>query len=489
MASLAYEEAVRLYRTALEVLESMEPADEETRCDLFLATGDAQMRAGNGPAARETFLLAADIARRAGMADRLGLAALGYGGRFVWSRAGGDQRIVSLLEEALAGLGDGDSALRARLLARLSGALRDPPSRERAASLSREAVEMARRLGDPATLAYALDARHVVIWGPDSCDERAALTNEITRLAEEAEEEERAFQGRFWRLESLLEAGDLPAVRHELGAAAGIAEQLGQPAQLWYVAVTRALLALFEGRFDHAEDLVERALGLGQRAQSWEALVYYRMQMFALRSAQGRLVELEATIRESVDEYPAYRVFGCVLASLYCELGREAECRDAFERLAASDFAELPRDEEWLFGLSLLAPVCAFIGDTRRALLLHDLLAPYAHLNAVSVPDVSTGAVSRPLGVLAATAGNPERAARHFEDALVRNARMGARPWLARTQHEYAETLVACGRPEDGGKARELLALSIETYRQLGMRSWEQKACGVQRSVARAVAR
>ena len=65
-----------------------------------------------------------------------------------------------------------------------------------------------------------------------------------------------------------------------------------------------------------------------------------------------------------------------------------------FEGLAAEDFAELPRDEEWLFGMSLLAPVCAFLGDTGRAALLYDLLWPYAERNALSVPDLSTGSVA-----------------------------------------------------------------------------------------------
>ena len=46
----------------------------------------------------------------------------------------------------------------------------------------------------------------------------------------------------------------------ELADAARLAEDLKQPAQLWYVAVGEAQLALLEGRFDDAEELVERAL-------------------------------------------------------------------------------------------------------------------------------------------------------------------------------------------------------------------------------------
>jgi hypothetical protein len=295
VASLAYEEAVRLYRMGLELLDGLEAGDEQVRCDLLLAVGDAQMRAGDGDRAKESFWHAAAIARGEQLRERLAHAALGYGGRFVWSRAGSDGRVVSLLEEPLRAVDPGDSEVRARLLARLAGASRDPPSRGRAAALSHDAVAMARRLGDPAPLAYALDGRHVVIWGPDAGEERAAIVAELAALLDEAGDEERAFQGHFWRLEAALEVGDLADVRAELEPAARIAQRLKQPAQLWYVAVTEALLALLEGSFGEAEGLIERALGLGQRAQSWEALAYYRMQMYALRSAQGRVDELEAT--------------------------------------------------------------------------------------------------------------------------------------------------------------------------------------------------
>ena len=474
-ATLAYEEAVRLYGLALKALEVHAPADEAARCDLLLALGDAEMRAGGGAAAKESFWRAAEIARRLDTPDRLARAALGYGGRFVWSRGSSDRRLVALLEEALSAVGDDDSGIRVRLLGRLSGALRDPPSRDRAASLSQEAVAIARRLEDPAALSYALNVRSIVIWGPDRTEEREEIAAEIVQLAEQAWDEERAFEARFWRLEMLMDAGDLVGMRAELDEAARVAEDLKQPAQRWYVAVTRALLALFEGRLAHAEELIEQARGLGEQAQSWEALVYYRIQMFGLRSAQGRLQELEETLRRSVDEYPRYPVFRCVLASVYCELQRVAECSMVFEGLAADDFAELPRDEEWLFGMSLLAPVCAFLGDLRRVARLYELLAPHAARNALSIPDLSTGSVSRPLGILAAAMERRDQALVHFEDALAMNARMGARPWLAHTQRDYADMLRARGAPGDRDKADELRALARETYEQLGMTTWAER--------------
>jgi hypothetical protein len=73
------------------------------------------------------------------------------------------------------------------------------------------------------------------------------------------------------------------------------------------------------------------------------------------------------------------------------------------------------------------------------------------------------------MGLLAATMERWSDAARHFEDALAMNERMGARPWLAHTQHDYARMLLARGNPEDAARADELLAAAEATYRELGM--------------------
>src|SRR5438132_248898 len=46
-ALLAFEEAARLYQSALEALDLANPADETERCRLLLSRGDAEARAGN----------------------------------------------------------------------------------------------------------------------------------------------------------------------------------------------------------------------------------------------------------------------------------------------------------------------------------------------------------------------------------------------------------------------------------------------------------
>jgi hypothetical protein len=101
---------------------------------------------------------------------------------------------------------------------------------------------------------------------------------------------------------------------------------------------------------------------------------------------------------------------------------------------------------------------------------VYERLLPFAELNAHGQGDASVGAVSGYLGLLAATGGQVEAAAQHFEDALERNARMGARPWLAHTQDDYGQLLLQHGRPADRERARELIGSALATYRELGMK-------------------
>jgi DNA-binding SARP family transcriptional activator/tetratricopeptide (TPR) repeat protein len=455
---LAYEEAARLYRMALAALDTTPVPDDETHCDLWLALGDAEARAGNMPEAKKAFLVASEIARRAEMPDALAQAAVGYGGRIVWARAGHDLRLVALLRDALEGLAPTDSPLRVRLLARLAGALRDEPSPQARAVLSAEAVEMARRLSDPATLAYALDGRYAAILGPGNPEERLAIADEIVRLADAVDDRERAVQGRHYRLIALMELGDLESVDAEVAAMAVLAEELRQPAQLWYVAATRANLALFTGRLDQAEDLIARALELGRHAMSRDATLSSRLQLFLLRREQGRLDEIEETIRQSVQEYSARPVFRCVLILLLCDLGREDEAGAALERLAAGAFDDIPVDNEWLFCMSFLADASERLGAVGHARTLYDLLLPHAGRNASNADEISLGDVSRSLGNAAGALGRWDDAVRHFEAALDANARMGARPWLARTQDDYARILRARGSAGDIAKAESLIS-------------------------------
>src|SRR2546426_8208808 len=268
-ASLAYEDAAVLFERALEVLAEAHPADVRERCELLLARGGAQWKAGDGPGARETFRQAADIARRIGDAPLLARSALGFAGegsRLLWVRSGVvDQPRIELLQEALDGLGERDPGLRARLLARLAINLYWAPEPERVLALSEEAVTLARQLGDPRDLAAVLRARWVALWRPETAEERLAIADEIVRLGERMADRELALLGRRVRIVGFLEHGDVVAADREIEAWAQIAGELRQPRYLTDPAMWRGAPGNNGRRLPQGGGDARRALELGER--------------------------------------------------------------------------------------------------------------------------------------------------------------------------------------------------------------------------------
>jgi class 3 adenylate cyclase len=81
---------------------------------------------------------------------------------------------------------------------------------------------------------------------------------------------------------------------------------------------------------------------------------------------------------------------------------------------------------------------------------------------------VCWGSAARLLALLATSMGRLEEAESHFEAAMRWNERIGARPWLARTQAEYAAMLLDRGRPGDREKAIALVTTAIATAQGIG---------------------
>ena len=137
-----------------------------------------------------------------------------------------------------------------------------------------------------------------------------------------------------------------------------------------------------------------------------------------------------------------------------------------------NDFSGLPFDMEWLYGMSLLAETCFRLRDADSARVLYGLLLPYGAFSAADYPEGNRGAVSRYLGLLATALERWTEAGQHFEAALAMNARMGARPWLAHTQHDYARMVFALDASGGRERAGKLLDQALATYRELGMEGY-----------------
>src|SRR5262249_45266572 len=159
--------------------------------------------------------------------------------------------------------------------------------------LSAEAVAVARRLGDLATLEHALETRYRAIWWVENASDRLAIADELVSLAAHTHDRERIFEAHLARADSLWELGRLPESIAELEVASRAADAIGQPAHLNMILSNRAVHAILTGRLDEAEVLSARSFLLGEGSEGPEAAVAHRMQMALIREQQGRLAETE----------------------------------------------------------------------------------------------------------------------------------------------------------------------------------------------------
>ena len=150
---------------------------------------------------------------------------------------------------------------------------------ERCRALARQGVELARRLGDASTLAFALNARHWAERGRDEVSELLVIADEIICQAEASEELELALQGHSWRLVDLLELGQVEQIDDEIAACASLAERLAQPFYRSWVAGLHPMRALMQGRFDEAERLAREALAAAEAAHNWNGITSSRVQL------------------------------------------------------------------------------------------------------------------------------------------------------------------------------------------------------------------
>jgi DNA-binding SARP family transcriptional activator len=466
VALFAFEEAERLYRLALELTE-----DNSIRCDLLIAIGEARARAGNAAEAKTFFRAAAALAASNDYAESLARAALGYGGRVIWDASRHDPSFQPLLENALATLGDEDSALRARLLARLAGgplrAAEADPTRRR--QMSEQALAMARRIGDPSTLAYCLSAYISGHHAPDFTLQQVDIARELVQVATDAGDLERALEGNEDALEAAIELGDSSTAHAHLNEMRALAEKLRQPAQLWVVAVYQSFLALLEGRFDKAEQLITENRSIGERIHVSTSTATYVLQLYLLRREQGRAHEDRNLLRRAALEHATYPIIACAHVDLLTELGEHDEADRELNRVATNNFRHIPFDEGWTVSLCFLATSAARLDNKPLCTAIHERLLPYTDRVSISYSEISLGPVARYLGILAATTDHLDEAEKHFTTALEICERINAQPWLAHTQHDYAQTLLAHNDREDQQRAAQLITEASATYRDLRM--------------------
>jgi DNA-binding SARP family transcriptional activator len=484
----AYEDAATHFQRGLDILAHAAVASADRHVELLLALGRTRWTTGEPDDARRAFAQAADIARTTADAPNAAAAALGFSGPWFFEAGGASMRdTVRLLLQALTMLDERDSALRARLMGRLSAAYAyagQPDVRHR--DIATAALSMARRAADKHTLTDVLATTYWATWGPDDPDHHHRVACELVRLAAEVDDALLLAYGRGWVISHQLERGDLDAALRELHELRRLARMRNDRLVRWLLAALEGVFALNDGQLERAQALASEALGYWTDQPQLDApggspaaprlappLQVFGAQMIFVRREQGRLGELVGLVAAYAAEHVEVPAWRCALAHIHAQLGDREAALAALE--SVGDPTCLPRNGHWLLCMTFVASTAALIDDLGRCRQAYDMLLPYADICLVALAVMCEGSISRLLGVLATALGRYEQAEAHFERALRMNEAIHAPLWTAHTQHELARMLRLRGGPGDDARARALLAAAQATADELGLEALGQR--------------
>ncbi|MEU6787010.1 AAA family ATPase [Nonomuraea angiospora] len=440
LAGLAHREAVTWYQRVLDLLADFPGATLERRAELLVECGRAMWLAGD-PDARQTLVRAADLARQCERSDLIVIAALGGDRGFSTISAAPDQQRIALLTEARRLVDSTDLSTRALLAAQLASELIWAPDGERRFALSDEAVALARKSGDPRTLAGVLGQRSLTIIPADPLHQRHRDGDEMLEAARRTGDDLALFHAYVQRTPPVLDGGDVTRAAMLLGEADELARRLAQPHLNWLIGYSRAGLTLMQGDLAQAESEAQAALRLGSEiGRRLEAVAIYSSQIGEIRRLQGRLWELRDRYRRAA-QAPRVDPVHAILRYL-CELADE-EAGPLLDRILADGGAVPPRNMAHRPALDNLAVAASRLGRAELAEQLYGSLAADGET-------FGHGAVAHHCGHhylahLCVATGSPQRAAEHFEAAAEVHERRGVPLMLAESLLDWADLL-------DGGE-------------------------------------
>ena len=264
-----------------------------------------------------------------------------------------DEKLLALLDEALERIGPERTARRAALLSAKSAEMYwvDNDLME-STQLVDEAIEIAREVDAPASLAAALQRKIFIPTGPGAARERLAIAEEMLELGSATGDREAVLRGHAYRLWSSLELGDVGrgrpgAERPTPGSrtSCGCRSTPGTPSRCAGMRVP----ARREDRGGRAACRARRG-GQVDRAEQPLAEQYYGIQMTQIRSMQGRAGELLPAVRDLAERFPGIPAWRGGVITLAARSGDVELARRELERFAGDDFSAIPRDANWIAG-------------------------------------------------------------------------------------------------------------------------------------------
>jgi DNA-binding SARP family transcriptional activator len=327
-----------------------------------------------------------------------------------------DGELVGVAERLLRELPPGDHPLRCRLLTTLAIELEDSAT-ERGGDASRQAVAMARRLGDPALLAMALIGRWTESFRSHGPDERLRIAGELLTVSGKPVTAEAT--ARAMLMAASCGIADFLAADWHAAEATRIARRHRLPTIEAAVALYRAMRTALNDDPAAAELYRKAARQLGGFGLRVHATAMDELAASALLIMQGRTAELAAE-PTLASWFPELYALGLAAA------GRAAEARSA-----AGPMLPLARDRMWLFVTGVRGLLGVAADDRERAESAYQSLLPHGGqpVGAESLL-ITLWPAAQILGDLARYLGLPDATAdAHYREALAVGERAGVRSW------------------------------------------------------------
>jgi DNA-binding SARP family transcriptional activator len=434
----AYDEAAELLEAAVAAADQDHAASRADRYSLQMELAGAYQRTGNWVDLRPVVHRA--IAR-ADTLDELVAAATRATTNALWHSTypgAFDHVLVATLRDALDRLPAGDGVQRCQVMLTLAGEIyytSGPAERE---ALAEEGVAMARRLGDPALVAWALLSAYTSTWRGANAPQRFEATREAAAIARElghgitlstalalnavAAGEAGLIEG----LDELVAAARTQAERHRHLYAQLVLDGFEVP---W-----RAM----RGEFDAVDRLVAHIVSLGERMSltPFQDSLNGALAMRMVWSGENEaLLGVIAAVESS-----ALPVTTAV-AAMWCRAGR---VDDARAHLAAHEarLADELRTDTWFSPMmwAMGAEAAAHVGRPELAAATYAPLTGLRGQPACAGSGTALGPADAFLALAAHATGERDLATRHARDAA-RLCEEWRIPLAARWFAEVRETL------------------------------------------------
>ncbi|MFC4894731.1 BTAD domain-containing putative transcriptional regulator [Streptosporangium amethystogenes subsp. fukuiense] len=438
-------EAARLWRQALAAHDRAAEGDVRSRLEAVMGMVRALAVTGSLESARQYRAEAIATAEELGDPQLTAEVISAFDVPAIWTRNDDEdlaRQIVHVIERTLTALPEGQAAQRSRLLSVLALELRGVPT-DRGRRAAREAEAIARRLGDPALLALALNGRFMQAFQQAGmAPRRARIGDELVDLATRHHLVTFEVLGHLILIQAHSALADFVTADAHAAAADRLAEQHDIPLAgvftQWYAALRLAVtgpLAEAEAAYRAASTALA---GSGMPGMEQGVLP---LALLCLRIQRGE--------RPEADEEAGWGPYAPWARPLILlDAGRRDEAE-----VAARALPDSPRDLLYEVRTCLAARAAIGVGDRSAMERAYARLRPASgELAGAGSGLLTLGPVALHLGDLAVVLGRRDEAADHYRQALAIADKAAATLWttaardaLDRLDSERPDTSPATG--------------------------------------------